>query len=308
MLNKYGFYESIDFTPSRLKKGEKNAIVKTYMAHHQALILLSINNLFNKKILQKRFMRNAEMQAINILLEERMPENVVITKEKKEKINKIKYNNLDVYSEKVINKINANKEEFNLMSNNNYSILIDEKGYGYSKYNNILINKFKHTSDIKQGIEFYIKNIKNKKIWTNTYNNSVEKPDKYGIVFAPDKTKIDRVDGNIETKTTITISPNDAVEIRRLEIENLGNTDETLEISAVLEPMLSTKEQEYAHPAFNNLFLNYEFIDETNTILVKRKNRSTGKNMYMAINFYSENNSLGDIEYEISKERFWRKK
>ena len=146
------------------------------------------------------------------------------------------------------------------------------------------------------------------KIWTNTYNNSVEKPDKYGIIFAPDKTKIDRVDGNIETKTTITISPNDAVEIRRLEIENLGNTDETLEISAALEPMLSTKEQEYAHPAFNNLFLSYEFIDETNTILVKRKNRSTGKNMYMAINFHSENNSLGDIEYEISKERFWRKK
>ena len=305
---KYGFFEAIDFTPSRLNKNKKFEIVKTYMAHHQALILLSINNLFNKKILQKRFMRNAEMQAINILLEERMPENVVITKEKKEKINKIKYNNLDVYSEKVINKINANKEEFNLMSNNNYSILIDEKGYGYSKYNNILINKFKHTSDIKQGMEFYIKNIKNKKIWTNTYNNSVEKPDKYGIVFAPDKTKIDRVDGNIETKTTITISPNDAVEIRRLEIENLGNTDETLEISAVLEPMLSTKEQEYAHPAFNNLFLSYEFIDETNTILVKRKNRSTGKNMYMAINFHSENNSLGDIEYEISKERFWRKK
>ena len=305
---KYGFFEAIDFTPNRLNKNKKFEIVKTYMAHHQALILLSINNLFNKKILQKRFMRNAEMQAINILLEERMPENVVITKEKKEKINKIKYNNLDVYSEKVINKINANKEEFNLMSNNNYSILIDEKGYGYSKYNNILINKFKHTSDIKQGMEFYIKNIKNKKIWTNTYNNSVEKPDKYGIIFAPDKTKIDRVDGNIETKTTITISPNDAVEIRRLEIENLGNTDETLEISAVLEPMLSTKEQEYAHPAFNNLFLSYEFIDETNTILVKRKNRSTGKNMYMAINFYSENNSLGDIEYEISKERFWRKK
>ena len=53
-------------------------------------------------------MKNPEMQAINILLEERMPENVVITKEKKEKINKIKYNNLDVYSEKVISKVNTN--------------------------------------------------------------------------------------------------------------------------------------------------------------------------------------------------------
>ena len=40
MLGKYGFYESIDYTPERLSKGEKFAPVKTYMAHHQGLILL----------------------------------------------------------------------------------------------------------------------------------------------------------------------------------------------------------------------------------------------------------------------------
>ena len=57
MYNKYGFYESIDYTLNRLRKNEKSAIVKTYMAHHQGLILLSIDNLFNKNIFQKRFMR-----------------------------------------------------------------------------------------------------------------------------------------------------------------------------------------------------------------------------------------------------------
>ena len=35
MYNKYGFYESIDYTPTRLRKNETKAIVKTYMAHHQ---------------------------------------------------------------------------------------------------------------------------------------------------------------------------------------------------------------------------------------------------------------------------------
>ena len=35
MFNKYGFYESIDYTLTRLKKGQKSAVVKTYMAHHQ---------------------------------------------------------------------------------------------------------------------------------------------------------------------------------------------------------------------------------------------------------------------------------
>ena len=51
MYNKYGFYESLDFSPQRLKANEEANVVKTYMAHHQALILLSINNLINNNIL-----------------------------------------------------------------------------------------------------------------------------------------------------------------------------------------------------------------------------------------------------------------
>ena len=61
MYDKYGFYESIDYTPERVAKGKTSSIIKTYMAHHQGLILLSINNLMNNNILQKRFIQNPEM-------------------------------------------------------------------------------------------------------------------------------------------------------------------------------------------------------------------------------------------------------
>ncbi len=70
MNSKYGFYESIDYTLSRLKYGKKYETVKTYMAHHQGLSLLSINNLINKNILVKRFMKNPEIEGIKILLQE----------------------------------------------------------------------------------------------------------------------------------------------------------------------------------------------------------------------------------------------
>ena len=65
MYGKYGFYESIDFTPERVEKRKKSSVVKTYMAHHQSLILLSINNLFNNNVLQKRFMENPEIATAN---------------------------------------------------------------------------------------------------------------------------------------------------------------------------------------------------------------------------------------------------
>ncbi|MBR3721049.1 MAG: hypothetical protein IKN09_04870 [Clostridia bacterium] len=306
MYNKYGFYEAIDFTPNRVSKNKKYDNVKTYMAHHQALILLSINNLFNNNILQKRFMNNPEMQAVNILLEERMPENVIVTKEQKEKVDKIKYSNYDYYSEKIFNKVGNDIDRYNIISNRDYTIVMDSKGNGYSKFKNILVNRYKPTSDVPQGIYFYIKNIKNKKIWSNGYNQVSEKPDKYSVTFAQDKSKIVRVDGNIETKTKITVSPTDSVEIRRLELKNLGNTDETLEISSLLEPVLSIKEQDYAHPVFNNLFLSFEYISEKNEIIVKRKKRSENQNdMYMGVILCSDDGKTADTEYELSKERFF---
>ena len=86
MQGKYGLYEALDYTPERLRSNVKKEPVKTYMAHHQALILLSINNLVNNNVLQKRFMHNPEIEAVDILLQERMPINVITTKERKEKV------------------------------------------------------------------------------------------------------------------------------------------------------------------------------------------------------------------------------
>ena len=69
MNGKYGLYESLDFSPQRLRANEEANVVKTYMSHHQALILLSINNLINNNIFQKRFMKNPEVDAVSILLQ-----------------------------------------------------------------------------------------------------------------------------------------------------------------------------------------------------------------------------------------------
>lgn len=305
MYQKYGFYESIDYTPSRLEKGKKSHPVKTYMAHHQGLILLSINNLVKDKIIQKRFMQNPEMQSIAILLEERMPENVIITKEKKEKVEKIKYEIEEVYTERVQQKVNEKLPISNVISNNNYTIVMGDKGNGYSKYKDILVNRYKKTEDMVQGIFFFIKNVKTKRIWTSNYTNYLSKPDKYQIKFTQDKDKIIRLDGSIETSTKVCIAPNESVELRSIELKNYGIEEELLEISSFLEPVLSSKEQDYSHMAFNNLFLTYEYIENTGTILVKRTARDNNKSdMFLAVNLYSQDETIGDLEFEIDKEKF----
>jgi cyclic beta-1,2-glucan synthetase len=304
MNNKYGFYESIDYTPTRLRKNETKAIVKTYMAHHQGLILLSINNLMNNNIVQKRFVQNPEIEAVDILLQERMPENIIITKEEKEKVEKIKYIDYENATQREITKINTKLNNVNVIGNDKYTIIMDQKGNGYSKYNNILINRYKYTDDEEQGIFFFFKNIKTKRIWTSNYMNYLSKADKYVMCFTPDMNKITRQDGNIETITKISVAPTEPVEIRRIELVNHGIEDETIEITSFLEPLISEKEQDYAHRAFNKLFLEYEIIEDT--ILIRRKSRDKSKSdMFLAVNLYAENEIIGETEFEVDKEKFY---
>ncbi len=297
MYNKYGFYESLDLTPSRLKRDEKSAVVATYMAHHQALILLSINNLFNKNIFQERFISNPEIEAVSILLQERMPETFIVTKEEKEIPPKLKYQDYENYAEITYNKIDQNLVRGNVISNENYMVAINQKGQGVSKYKNIYVNRFKNTNDYNQGIFFYIKNIKSKKIWSNNSENTV-------VTFMPDQDKMERIDGNIKTTMRITLDSEEPIEIRRLELENMGNNEETLEITTMLEPVLSGKAQDYAHPAFNNLFLKFNYNDEEKFLEVKRKRRAKSeKDMWLMAKFSTEAEVIVDNEFEISQEK-----
>lgn len=84
--------------------------------------------------------------------------------------------------------------------------------------------------------------------------------------------------------------------------------EETLEITNYFEPVLSKPEQDYAHQAFNNLFITFENLEKDN-ILVKRKKRGVNdKDIYLAVNLYTEHETVGDFEYEINQEKFLGKR
>ena len=148
----------------------------------------------------------------------------------------------------------------NAISNEDYLICTNKNGTGFSKYKDILINRYKRTNEYNEGIFFYFKNIKNKKIWSNIYSENLQE---YKTIFTADMNKTIITNDNIKTKIKTIIAPNDNVEIRNIKLNNLSNTDEILEISSVLEPVLSTESTDFSHKAFNNLltvFIKIVFI------------------------------------------------
>ncbi|HSP05721.1 MAG TPA: glucoamylase family protein, partial [Acidobacteriota bacterium] len=73
MRGRFGFYESIDFTPDRLPVGEKQAVVRTFMAHHLGMSLISLDNLLHHNAMQRRFHADPGVEATALLLQEKMP-------------------------------------------------------------------------------------------------------------------------------------------------------------------------------------------------------------------------------------------
>ena len=311
MYSKYGFYESIDYTPERLSKGKKSEPVKTYMAHHQALILLSINNFFNNQIFQKRFMQNPEIEAVSILLQERMPETFILTKENKEKPEKIKYKDYENYTVREYNKIDERIIRGNVIGNEKYVVAINQNGNGVSKFEENYINRFKRTDDYNQGIFFYIKDIQTNEIWSATGEDNCEH---FTIQFMPDKDQFEKVklinnekenEELIKTKLKVTVDANEPVEIRRLEIKNDTQEEKIFEVTSFFEPVLSRKEQDYAHQSFNNLFLVYGYNEENDYLTVKRKKReSNQKELYLIAKMQTNSEKIGETEYEIDRAKF----
>src|SRR4029078_2827064 len=71
--NKYGFYEAIDYTTSRLPRKQKRAIIQSYMAHHQGMSFLSLSYVLLNKPMQQRFESEVHLKSALLLLQEKIP-------------------------------------------------------------------------------------------------------------------------------------------------------------------------------------------------------------------------------------------
>src|SRR4030095_7618787 len=53
LAGRFGLYEAIDYTIERVPRGQSSAVVRSFMAHHQGMILLSLSHrLLDRALLQ----------------------------------------------------------------------------------------------------------------------------------------------------------------------------------------------------------------------------------------------------------------
>ncbi len=303
----YGYYEAVDYTPERLPFGEKRAIVKSYMAHHQGMSLLSLNNFLNSNAMQRRFHADPVVRAARLLLQEKVPSSVIITKESKEKVMPFKD---AVYKEKgPIRKYTAPDPvlpKTHILSNGNYSIMITDKGTGFSRNKMATVTRWREDSvRDSYGMFFYLRNIESNSVWTSTYAPFNVMPEKYEVVFTQDKAMFRRRDGDIETMTEVITASGDNVEIRKVSLKNYGKTASTIDITSYFEVVLAPQSADVAHPAFSNLFIKTDFLHDRKCLVANRRPRSeSDKSTWIANRVVADGEIIGDIQYETDRAQF----
>ena len=71
--SRYGFYEALDYTATRVPEDQRVAVVHAYMAHHQGMSLVALANVLYEGVMRARFHAEPRMQATELLLQERTP-------------------------------------------------------------------------------------------------------------------------------------------------------------------------------------------------------------------------------------------
>ena len=303
-FGKYGFIEALDYTSGIALNGEDKNNVRCYMVHHLGMSLMALDNVLNNNILQERFHNIPEIKATELLLKERVANNITFEREvcDNHSENKIerKY-----FVPRLFENVKIKDQEVLLLSNGSYSLMVTQTGSGYSKKDNMTVYRWKGdpTTD-SSGMFFYIKDEDSKNYWSATYEPCKRDGD-YKTEFTLDKAKFQMCNENIETTCEVVLSTEDNVEIRKLILKNTGENEKNIEITSYLEVTLSSFEADVVHPSFSNLFITTEFDEETQSLIGKRRGRAKGaKTPYILNTIILEGDEKPKLTYETSRINF----
>ncbi|RYZ65168.1 MAG: hypothetical protein EOP05_20990, partial [Proteobacteria bacterium] len=302
----YGFYEAVDFTESRLPEGKTEAVVKCYMAHHQGMSLVSIANIFRSGQMRNRFHASPSVQATELLLQERTPRNVGITKPSRESFEQHFIREEVEPSSRSYHTVNRPIPTTQILGNNEYSVMLTSAGSGYSRFRDVALNRWREdvTKD-NWGNYCYVRDVNSGKVWSAAYQPTCEQPDSYEVTFADDRARFTRTDHGIGSNLEIFISPEHNVEIRKLVLHNISESTRELDLTSFYEVALASQAADVAHPAFSNLFVQTEFIPELNALVATRRPRSAkDKPAWLAQVIVTDRTVTTPLQYETDRSKF----
>ncbi len=304
----YGFYESVDYTPGRTLRADGKHIVQSFFAHHQGMSLVSVNNVLNDGVMVDRFHAQPVIKSAELLLHEKFPDRVsaIVPHEPEVKTIIVEEAPKEEAGLEVITSPHTAAPRVRVLSNGRYSVMVDSSGGGFSFFNRTaMLTRWRDDPTTTQhGSFIYIKDIKGGKLWSAAYQPTKVEAQSYEAIFTPGRAEFKRFDDKVFVHTEITVAPEDDVELRRVTITNLGDTERELEVTSYLEPVLLSRQGDSAHPAFSKLFIGAEILRDSDAILCSRRPRTEHEEELFLFHRVTLKTSYAPIRFETSRADF----
>src|SRR5260370_25490036 len=259
---RYGFYEALDYTKTRLPEGKEVAVIHAFMAHHQGMSLVALANVLEDGVMRARFHADPIVQATELLLQERTPRDALVARPRAEEVSaaaKVR----DVFPPVARRFTTADDPtpRTQLLSNGNYSVMLTAAGSGYSRWRDLALTRWREDPTCDPfGYYVFLRDAADGRVWSAGYQPVGCEPDSYDAAFFEDRAEITRRDGPILTSTEILVSSEDDAEVRRVSVTNEGNRTREIELTTYAEMVLAASAADSAHPAFSKLFLLTAFV------------------------------------------------
>ena len=144
MTGRWGFYEALDLTPRRTC-GRPFAVVRSYMAHHVGMSLLAADNVLHDGILRERFMRDGEMRSARSLLEEAVPADAPVFRNRAARNTPTPRERIEP-QRREIDAPNVLQPQARVWTNGELSLCCADVGVSQSVYRGVSL--FRHSTDI----------------------------------------------------------------------------------------------------------------------------------------------------------------
>ena len=303
---RYGFYEAIDYTASRMPRGQSRVVVRSFMAHHQGMSLLSLAHLLLDRPMQKRFESDPLFQATMLLLQERIPKATAFYAHTTELSELHMTSSAPETPIRVFSSPNTPNPEVQLLSNGRYNVMVTNAGGGYSRWKDLAITRWREdvTCD-NWGTFCYIRDVASSEFWSTSYQPTLKRSKHFEAIFSEGRAEFRRRDHECDTHTEIVVSPEDDIELRRVRITNRGRTRRAIDVTSYAEVVLAPPAADALHPAFSNLFVQTEIVREQRAILCTRRPRSRDEQPPWMFHLMAVHGAeIGEVSYETDRMRF----
>ncbi|MGA7919217.1 MAG: glucoamylase family protein [Candidatus Acidiferrales bacterium] len=303
----YGFYDALDYTPSRVPEGKDVAVVKTFMAHHQAMSIMAFADVLNSGVMRNRFHAEPMVRATELLLQERTPRDVLVARPRAEEVSAT--SKVREWLPPVVRRFTTPHDvtpRTHLLSNGRYSVMLTSAGSGYSRWRDLAVTRWREdlTRD-NWGQYIFLRDEQTGNVWSAGFQPTGNEPDAYEAVFHEDHAEITRRDRSLTTTLEVVVSSEDDAEVRRVSITNLGVRARDVQVTSYAELSLTTPAADVAHPAFAKLFVETEFEPSVGALLATRRKRSEDEGSVWAAHVVVvDGDTVGDLQYETDRARF----